>query len=70
MSYSDGIQHAEQCGRDPRFGTDSAGHWNAECMGGHMEGGTVVPCGWEITGCESRAEAGAAFYGHDPRGAL
>lgn len=28
------------------------------------------PVGWEVTGCESRAEAGAAFYGHDPRGGL
>lgn len=25
-------------------------------------------CGWEVTGCESRAEAGAVFYGHNPRG--
>lgn len=46
--------HADICPGLPRFTTDSVGHWTASCdlCGTH-----------EVTGCESRREAGARFYG-------
>ncbi len=57
--HPDAGAHADDCLGGPLFTEDSVGHHGAECSAG---------CGWAVTGCETRAEAGAAFYGHNPRG--
>lgn len=57
------VAHAERCPGVPVLTQDGVGQWIAECSVYHPE-----LCGWEVSGCESRAEAGATFYGHDPRG--
>lgn len=53
---SEAVEHAETCNGLPKFAEDSTGQWTAECSMGD----------WEVSGCESRAEAGACFYGHRP----
>lgn len=67
MSFVDGADHAARCVGLPVFEQDGIGHWSAECTARTYEPQgdfrVRVPCGWEVTGCESRAEAGARFYG-------
>jgi hypothetical protein len=50
-----GIEHAERCPGDPYIVEERAGgQWSASCT--HQ-------CGWEVSGCVSRADAGAHFFG-------
>lgn len=60
------VAHAERCPGIPVIEESSPGRWDAHCS---MQQFLSNRCpGWEVSECESRAEAGAAFYGHDPRG--
>jgi hypothetical protein len=63
----DAVHHAENCFGFPMFQIDSAGQWSASCSQVAFLHNRC-PSSWEVSGCESRAEAGATFYGHDPRG--
>lgn len=56
--FTNGIDHAEQCGGVPVI-VESHSEWSATCW--HAT--DAKQCGWEVTGCESRAEAGVFFYG-------
>lgn len=58
------VAHADRCPGIPVITEDSLGQFEAVCSIDRPD-----LCGWEVTGCESRAEAGAAFYGHALRGA-
>jgi hypothetical protein len=49
-------EHAETCNGIPLFSLDGAGQWAAHCS----------YADWEVSGCETRAEAGACFYGYRP----
>lgn len=51
------VEHAERCPGDPHTTQGGDGTWFAVCS--HQD--------WTAVGCESRAEAGAVFYGHNPR---
>jgi hypothetical protein len=57
MGYLDG-HHADHCDGLPIFTQDSVGQWTAACDRGDFE----------ITGCETRREAGARFYGGEQPG--
>jgi hypothetical protein len=59
----DAVHHADRCEGVPVIAEDRLGQFEAVCSIQRPEF-----CDWEVSGCESRAEAGAAFYGHDPRG--
>lgn len=62
VTYMTGAEHAAACNGDPVI--EESGHeWTATCMHAY----DAARCPWEVTGCESRAEAGAAFFGCDPR---
>ncbi len=53
-TWLDAEAHADGCPAAIVFSKDSVGHWSAECGS----------CGrWDVSGCETRAEAGAAFFG-------
>lgn len=61
------VEHADRCQGVPILTEDSLGQWSAECNGRIVEAG-MKWCDWGVSGCESRAEASATFYGHNPRG--
>ena len=61
------VEHADQYIGWPVFEQDGTGLWAAFCSALPFLA-NPCPTGWEVTGCESRAEAGATFYGHNPRG--
>lgn len=52
----DAVKHAETCNGVPIFSQDGLDQWAAECS---LDD-------WGVSGCESKAEAGAYFYGLRP----
>ncbi len=58
--------HGDVCNGAPNFSQDSVGQWSVYCgQGSHCEFELAGHGSWEVTGCESRREAGARFFGGD-----